>query len=162
MLFGKQRRNGLPSFLMAMVLTLFLTISAAMVLGTQPVQTAPAKKAVANKCGDGKLITTMAFFQNSKQSNGIAPPSAPISKKDWWKVQPKSPLDFRSLRSSIFPGLSFDEGFCPESESCGGSCSGSLYCPDSRSFMQLLSECQARCCWCSNPGSCSSPPTNCN
>ena len=154
MTIRRQNRSGLRSFLIATVFTGVLAISAALVLGTQPVQTAPAKNAVAKKCGDGKLITTMAFFHKSKQSNGIPPPPPPISMKDWWKVQPKDPLDFRALRSSIFPGLSF-EGDCPDSDSCAGSCGGSLYCSTSGTFMQAISGCEMRCCWCNNPGSCS-------
>ncbi|MBL8170907.1 MAG: hypothetical protein JNJ50_22300 [Acidobacteria bacterium] len=159
MRISKQTRSGWGSLLMAVMFTSALTVSAMLVFGTQPGLTAPAKKSLANKCTNGKLSMARATLKYQAPAKGIAPPAAPIQIKDWWKAQPENPLNFRSLGMNILPALSFDEG-CPSSDSCGGNCGGGLSCGVG-TFMQALSECEMRCCWCGNPGSCSSV-VNCN
>lgn len=124
---------------------------AMLLFGTKPAVISVAAKADTNKRVANKVIPETLFFRNSNGPR-IAPPSTPVQAMDWWKVR-RDPLDLRS-GSLVFPLLSmYDEG-CP-GDSCSTSCAGSLTCPDPGAFLQLLSPCQARCCWCGNPGSCS-------
>jgi hypothetical protein len=154
--FAKQSLRHLPGSrsLMAIAFTGTLLVSTLMLFSTQPAVSAGTAKAGINKCKVGKGVASKAIpIVLNRSTQGIAAPSAPVRKSDLWKVS-RNPFDFRAGRLP-FAFLNMDEGDCPESASCSTGCGGSLSCGQSGTFMQALSECSMRCCWCSNPGNCS-------
>jgi hypothetical protein len=167
-LFGKQSLLRQQGFLAAIVFTGVLLASAMLIFSAKPAVTAAAAKVDIKKRGACKAIPKTLFYRNNgrnlfennliislNNSQGIAPPPAPVRSSDWPKVR-RNPLDFR-FSPFAFPFLKVDgedDPPCP-GDSCAASCGGTLYCPDPDSFMQAISGCVMRCCWCKNPGSCS-------